>query len=144
MLEEINEDLVNKLKNFEEIEKKSENLEKTNHELNQQLKELAATTKKRESKKSKDQPREEFIVIEMETNDDDEQDIERLVQNKENGYARSNPQSEPQKKKDIYVYDCPGCEKKFSKREHMQSHQKTHEVRCSLCDKMFKNDQKLK
>ena len=144
MLEEINEDLVIKLKNFEEIEKKSENLEKTNDELNQQLKELAATTKKRESKKSKDQPREEFIVIEMETNDDDEQDIERLVQNKENGYARSNPQSEPQKKKDIYVYDCRGCEKKFIKREHMQSHQKTHEVRCSFCDKMFKNDQKLK
>ena len=106
------------------------------------MKELAAVTKKRESKKGKEQPREEFIVIEMETNDDEE-DLEQFIRNKENGYARSNPQSEPQKKKDIYVYDCSGCEKKFNKREHMQSHQKTHEVRCSLCDEMFKNDRKL-
>ena len=78
----------------------------------------------------------------METNDDEE-DLEQLIRNKDNGYARSNPQSEPQKKKDIYVYDCSGCQKKFNKREHMQSHQKTHEVRCSLCDEMFKNDRKL-
>ena len=141
-LEDVNEDLLLKLKNVEEIEKKLGNLEQTNHELTQKLKESSEINKKRASKKGKEQPREEFIVIEMETNDDDE-DIVQLVQNKENGFARSNPQCVPQKKKDIYVYDCPGCDKKFNKREHMQSHQKTHEVRCILCDKMFKNDGRL-
>ena len=141
-LEEINEDFLHKLKNAEEIEKKFENPEKTNYELNQKLKELVAVPKKRESKKGREQPREEFIVIDMETNDDDD-DLEQLLRNKENGYTRSNPQSEPQQKKDVYVYDCPGCEKKFHKKDHMQSHLKTHEVRCSYCNEMLKNDKKL-
>ena len=142
-LEDINEGLMIKLKKVDEMEKKFENLEKTNQELAHKLKESEEMNKKKASKKSKEQPREEFIVIEMETNDDDE-DIVKLVQNKENGFARSNPQGEPMKKKDIHVYDCPACDKKFNRREHMQSHQKTHEVKCTFCDKMFKNDRKLK
>ena len=115
---------------------------KKNSVLTQKLKESEEKVKKRESKKNKEQPREQFIVIEMETNDEEE-DMEQLVRNKENRYTRSNPQSEPlKKKKDIYMYDCPGCDKKINKREHMLCHQKTHEVSCLLCGKMLKTVRK--
>jgi DNA-directed RNA polymerase subunit RPC12/RpoP len=81
-------------------------------------------------------------VIEMETNEE-ECDLEQILMNKDKGYTRSNPQGEPQKKPEIYVYDCSGCEKKFNKREHMIIQQKTYEVRCHLCDKRFKMQSKL-
>jgi hypothetical protein len=79
------------------------------------LKESEEKNKNKEPKKNKGQAREEFIVIEMDTNEE-EYDVEELVRNKETGYSRINPQSGPQKKKEISTFDCQVCEKKFNKR----------------------------
>ena len=141
-MEDINEDLGHKLEDYEELGKKFKNLEDTNEELAQKLKELEEKIKRKEPKKNKEQAREKFIVIDMETNDEMD-DVECLIKNKESGYSRSNPQSEPQKKKET-VFDCPDCGKTFIKREHMVSHQKNHEASCQMCDKLFKNSKKLK
>ena len=76
----------------------------------------------------------------MVTNDEDD-GIDQLVTNKANGFSRSNPQDEAYtKKKEMNMFNCPDCENKFSKREHMLSHQKTHEVSCSICDKTLKSN----
>ena len=130
------------LKDVEELRRKIRSLEELNEELTHKLKELELKKKTREPKKNKKHTREEFIVIEMETNEE-EDNIEQLIRCKENGYSRSNPQSEPLKKKEIQIFDCPGCDKKFNKREHMMSHQKNHEVSCLMCDKLFKNSSEL-
>ena len=79
----------------------------------------------------------------METNDE-AYDLSQFMKNKESGYSRSSPQNEPEKKTEIVLFDCSGCDKKFNKREHMMCHQKTHEVACFLCDKMFKDSRKLR
>ena len=50
----------------------------------------------------------------MDTNDE-EYDVEELVRNKETGYSRMNPQSGPQKRKEISTFNCQVCEKKFNK-----------------------------
>ena len=92
--------------------------------------------KKKEPKKNREQAREKFIVIEMETNDET-YDLEQFIRNKESGHSRLSPQSEPQKKKEIIIFDCPGCDKKFNKKEHMISHQETHEIACLMCQKLF-------
>ena len=47
--------------------------------------------------------REQFIVIDMETNDEEE-NIEQLKSYKESGYSRSSPVSEPQKKRDVNLF----------------------------------------
>ena len=135
-LEEINEDLSHSLKDVEELKVKFKNLEDTNKELAHKLKESEENHKTKEPKKNKEQIRGKFIVIEMETNDEDDS-IDQLVRNKENGFSRSNPQGEAHKKKQMNMFDCPDCENKFSKREHMVSHQKTHNVNCLTCDKTF-------
>jgi hypothetical protein len=57
----------------------------------------------------------------METNDEDD-GIEQLLINKDNGFSRSTPQSEAQK----------------------SSHQRNNVVNCSMCEKVFKSDHKLK
>ena len=139
-MEDINEDLGHKLEDYEELGKKFKNLEDTNEELAQKLKELEEKIKRKEPKKNKEQAREKFIVIDMETNDETD-DVECLIKNKESGYSRSNPQSEPQKKKET-MFDCPDCGKKFIKRERMVSHQKNHEASCQMCEKLFKNSKK--
>ena len=141
-LEDINGDLANKLKGVEEMRINFRNLEDTNQELVHRLRQSEEKNNKKETKKNKRQAREEFNVIETDTNDD-EYDIEELVRNKETGYSRLNPQSEPQKKKEIYTFDCQVCKKKFNKREHMLSHFKTHQATCSICDKVFKTSKDL-
>ena len=141
-LEDINENLTNKVNDFEELRIKLKNLEDANQELAYKVEEAQEKNKKREPKQTKEQTREEFIVIDMETNDETD-GIEQLIRNKENGFSRSNPQYEPQKNKDINMIDCHGCDEKFSKREQMISHQKTHRVSCSLCNKIFKNNRNL-
>ena len=143
-LEEINENLSLKLKEVEEIKAKSRHLEDTNQKLAHKVKDLEEKKngKEKEAKKTKEQAREESIVIEMETNDE-AYDLSQLIQNKESGYSRSSPQNEAQKKTEVFIFDCSGCEKKFIKRENMMSHQKTHEVICELCEKLFSNNKKL-
>ena len=77
--------------------------------------------------------------------DNEDEGIEQLLTNKNDGYSRLNPQNEAQQRKKVSEsYDCPSCEKKFRRKEEMASHQKTHEVRCTICEKMFKTDSKLK
>ena len=137
-LEDINEGFLKNLENVEAIEAKLRNLEEANQELTQKLKYLTENKNKKFDKKNNEQK----TVIEMETNEE-EFNLEQILINKDKGYARSNPQEEPQKKPEIHVYDCSGCEKKFNKREHMIVHQKTHEVSCQLCDKLFKTQSKL-
>ena len=116
-------------------ERNKKNLEDTNEELAQKLKELEEKIKRKEPKKNKEQAREKFIVIDMETNDETD-DVECLIKNKESGYSRSSPQSEPHKKKET-MFDFPECGNKFSKREDMVSHQKNHEVSCHICVKNY-------
>ena len=41
----------------------------------------------------------------METSEEDD-GIDQLVRNKENGFSRSNPQGEPHKKREINTLDC--------------------------------------
>ena len=57
----------------------------------------------------------------METNDEDD-GIEQLLLNKDNGFSRSNPQNEA----------------------HKTSHQNTSAVNCSMCEKVFKNNHNMK
>ena len=142
-LEDINGDLANELKGVEKLRSDVRNLEDINQELIHKLKESEEKNKNKEPKKNKGQAREEFIVIEMDTNEE-EYDVEELVRNKETGYSRINPQSGPQKKKEISTFDCQVCEKKFNKREHMISHHKTHKVSCQMCDQVFKTSKDLK
>ena len=132
-LEEINENLTHTLKDVDELKDKYNALEDKNKELVQMLK---------ENRKNKERTREKFIVIDMETNNEDD-DIEQLVRNKEHGFSRSNPQSEAGPKNDLKLFDCPNCEKKFKKREHLINHQKNHEVACSTCAKTYSNISKL-
>ena len=140
------EELRNKLRNLEDINeeltRKSRLLEATNQELEHTVKGLEEKNKRKENKKNKDQGREEFIVIDMETNDE-VYDIGQLITNKESGYSRSGPQNEPQKKGEQTIFDCSECDKKFSKKEHMRNHQKSHEMACSMCEKLFRNSRVL-
>ena len=80
-MEEINDDLSHSLKDVEELKVKFKNLEDTNKELAHKLKESEENHKTKEPKKNKEQIREKFIVIEMETNDEDDS-IDQLVRNK--------------------------------------------------------------
>ena len=141
-LEEINEDLSHSLKDVEELKVKFKTLEDENKELAHKLKESEENQKKKEPKKKKEPIKEKIIVIDMETSEEDN-GINHLVRNKENGFSRSNPQGEAHKKREINTFDCPDCENKFSKKEHMLSHQKTHEVNCVTCGKAFKSNSKL-
>ena len=140
-LEDIKEDLTHKLKDMGELSLKIKNLEDSNKKLANKL--TDEKNKNRDHKKNKEPSREQFIVIDMETNDEEE-NIEQLKSYKESGYSRSSPVSEPQKKRDVNLFECNVCDKKFNKREHMSSHEKTHQVTCSQCDKMLKNDRKLR
>jgi hypothetical protein len=141
-LEEINEDLSHRIKDFEELKVKFKNLEDTNKELAHKLKESEENQKRKEPKKNKEHTREKFIVIDMETNDEDD-GIDQLIRNKENGFSRANPQSEAKKKKEVKMFDCPGCNNKFSKREDMLRHKTTHEMNCLTCDKTFNSNSEL-
>ena len=141
-LEDINADLANKLKDVEELRNNVKNLEEINQDLQYKFGQSEENNKKKEQKKNKGQDREELIVIEMDTNDED-YDIEELVRNKETGYTRSNPQVGAQKKKEVSTFDCEVCEKKFNKREHMMSHHKTHKANCTMCSQVFKTNKDL-
>ena len=140
------EELRNKLRNLEDVNeeliRKSKLLETTNKELVHKVEVLKEKNKMEEIKKNTDQAREELITIDMETNNE-VYDIGQLVTHKENGYSRSSPQSEPQKKREVTLFECSECDKKFNKKEHMIKHQKSHEVTCSICEKLFKNSRLL-
>ena len=89
-------------------------LEDTNQELVSKLKEKG-------KKKNKEQIREKFIVIDRETNYEDD-GVEKLLINKNNGFSGSTPQNVAHTKRDLKSFYCSFCEKKFSKKEHMVSH----------------------
>ena len=91
-LEELNENLSHAL---EELEQKYSNLEENNKELANKLKEMEEKRRRKEPKKTTSK---KFIVIDMETNEEDD-DIEQFVKNKETGFSRPCPQCESQKKK---------------------------------------------
>ena len=78
----------------------------------------------------------------METNEEDD-GIKELLRNKVNGFIRPNPQNPAEKKMGRNSFDCPGCEMKFTSREHMVSHQKTHEIDCTVCESDFQSNYKL-
>ena len=138
-LEDKNDKLSNALGDVKELNLKYRLLEDTNKELLYKLKEIED---KKKDKKNKQ--REEFIVINMEVDNEDE-GIEQLLKNKRDGYTRMNPQNEAQQRKKVSdSYNCTSCERKFGRKEEMASHQKTHEVRCTLCEKIFKTGDKLK
>ena len=140
-LEDVNKDLAQKLINIEELENKCSNLEDLNTQLKNELKETKENNVKNGLKK-KEQTRVEFMVIDMETNDEDD-GIERLISNKGYGYSRSNPQSGSQKNPELSGFDCTECGKKFGTKLNMINHQKTHEVICWICDKKLKNSKDL-
>ena len=93
-LEEINAELTHALNGVEELKIKLKDLEETNKELAHKVKEAQV---KKSSKKNKETTREEFIVIDMETNDEDD-GIEELIRNKVNGFIRPNPKNPAQRK----------------------------------------------
>ena len=138
-LEEINEELAYAVKGVEELKIEFKLLQETNRELLNKAKE---SEDRKGSKKNKEPTREEFIVIDMETNDEND-GIEQLLMNKNNGFSRFNPQSEAQMKRESQSFHCPDCKIKISKRDYMTTHQKTHNIDCSICDKSFKTNSKL-
>ena len=138
-LEEINEELTHAIKGVEEMKIKLKDLEETNKELVHKVKE---TQGKKSSKKNRGTRREEFIVIDMDINEEDD-GIEELLRNKVIGFVRPNPQNPAERKMGQKSFDCPGCEMKFKNREHMASHQKTHEINCTMCERAFSSNYKL-
>ena len=138
-LEEINEELAYAVKGVEELKVEFKLLQETNKEL---LNKVKKTEDRKGSKKNKEPTREKFIVIDMEINDEDD-GIDQLLMNKNNGFSRFDPQSEAQKRRESESFHCPDCKIKISKQEYITTHQKTHNINCSMCDKSFKTDNRL-
>ena len=68
------------------------------------MKESEERHRKKVHKINKEQTREKFIVIDMETNGEDE-GIEQLIKNKEIGFSKANPQSEADKRKKMSIFN---------------------------------------
>ena len=106
------------------------------------MKESEEKHRKKVQKANKEHNRENLMVIDMETNDEDE-GIEQLKINKEIGFSRANPQSEAHKSNKMSICKCSKCEKSFRTGEDLVNHQEMHVFNCLTCDETFQNDGKL-